>query len=168
MRDSLVFFVFTLDFYQIYDSCTSFLLFQGQCKDGLYPLSFSSKTSTISLCSCYCSLTFLAPLSWSPISTCKDFALSKSTQLAFPINNNYAPSFYLTHSDVWICLVSSVSGYHYYVLFMNEFSRYSWIYPLRCKNEVLLTFKFFSPWLKIHFTLMLCQIPPKRQWHWIC
>ena len=46
-RDNLVFFVFTLDFYQIYDLRTGSLLFHGPSKDGLYPLSLSSHSSTI-------------------------------------------------------------------------------------------------------------------------
>ncbi|XP_016651564.1 PREDICTED: uncharacterized protein LOC107881709 [Prunus mume] len=41
-RDNLIFFVFALNFYCIYDLQTGVFLFQGPCKDGLYPLSLSS------------------------------------------------------------------------------------------------------------------------------
>jgi hypothetical protein len=35
----------------------------------------------------------------------------------------------------------SVSGFKYYVLFTDEFSRYTWIYPMCRKNEVLTHFQ---------------------------
>ncbi|PRQ55232.1 putative RNA-directed DNA polymerase [Rosa chinensis] len=37
--------------------------------------------------------------------------------------------------------ILSVSGFKYYVLFTDEFSRYTWIYPMRRKNEVLTHFQ---------------------------
>ncbi|KAF5199311.1 Retrovirus-related pol polyprotein from transposon tnt 1-94 [Thalictrum thalictroides] len=39
--------------------------------------------------------------------------------------------------------VLSVSGYRYYVLFTDDFTRYTWIFPMRNKNEVLTHFQTF-------------------------
>ncbi|KAI5336302.1 hypothetical protein L3X38_015569 [Prunus dulcis] len=40
--------------------------------------------------------------------------------------------------------IPSVSGFRYYVLFTDEFSRYSWIYPMKTKSEVFTHFKTFT------------------------
>lgn len=33
--------------------------------------------------------------------------------------------------------VNSISGFRYYVLFTDDYSRYSWIYPMKRKSEVV-------------------------------
>lgn len=142
-NDNSVFFVFAPNFYQIYDLHTTTLLFQGPCKDGLYPMSFSSIPSTPSALATVSSSVWhnrlghpsssvLSKLSSSLGSTfpshskfCTGCALGKSTQLPFSINKNYAPSFfYLIHS-VWMSPITYVTDFHYYVLFTDEYSRYS-------------------------------------------
>jgi len=56
-KDNHVFFLFALDFYQIYCLCTGCLLFQGLYKDGLYPLNLSSvSTSPQALASVHSSI----------------------------------------------------------------------------------------------------------------
>ncbi|CAL9027026.1 unnamed protein product [Prunus brigantina] len=44
-HDNHVFFVFAPTFYRIFDLHTGALLFQGPCKDGLYPLTLSSSSA---------------------------------------------------------------------------------------------------------------------------
>jgi len=56
-KDNHVFFLFAPDFYQIYCLRTGYLLFQGPCKDGLYPLNLSSvSTSPQALASVHSSI----------------------------------------------------------------------------------------------------------------
>ena len=43
-------------------------------------------------------------------------------------------------SDVWTSAVSSSDGFHYYVIFVDHFTKYIWFYPLRCKSNVHSTF----------------------------
>ena len=48
----------------------------------------------------------------------------------------------LVHSDVWgLAPVSSSNGYKYYHLFVDEFSRYSWLFLLKHESDVLSTLK---------------------------
>ena len=51
----------------------------------------------------------------------------------------------LLHSDVWgSAPISSSNGYKYYLLFVDDFSRYSWLFLLKHKSDVLSTFKHFK------------------------
>ena len=51
----------------------------------------------------------------------------------------------LVHSDVWgPAPVNSSNGYRYYLLFVDDFSRFSWLFLLKHKSEVLTTFKHFK------------------------
>ena len=49
--------------------------------------------------------------------------------------------FHIIHSDVWMSPTLDVSGFKYYVPFTDEFSRYTRLYPTRCKNEALTRFQ---------------------------
>lgn len=42
----------------------------------------------------------------------------------------------LVHSDMWAAALSHVGGFRYYVSFVDDFSRYTWIYHLKCKSVV--------------------------------
>ena len=53
----------------------------------------------------------------------------------------------LIHSDVCGPMWStSLSGYEYYVIFIDDYSRKTWIYFLKTKSEVFKKFKEFKPW----------------------
>ncbi|KAJ4737614.1 Transposon Ty1-H Gag-Pol polyprotein [Rhynchospora pubera] len=53
-------------------------------------------------------------------------------------------AFDLIHSDVWgPCPTSSMNGYRYFVTFIDCFSRVTWLYLMKNKNEVLACFKDF-------------------------
>lgn len=51
--------------------------------------------------------------------------------------------FMLVHSDVWTCPITSVSGMKYFVTFIDCYSRVTWIYLMKHKNEVLKCFQDF-------------------------
>ena len=51
--------------------------------------------------------------------------------------------FMLIHSDVWTCPVISISGMKYFVTFIDCYSRMTWIYLMKQKNEVLKCFRDF-------------------------
>jgi transposase InsO family protein len=57
----------------------------------------------------------------------------------------------LIHSNVWISPVVSVSGMKYFVTFIDCYSRMSWLYLMRHKNEVLKCFQNFYTYIKNHF-----------------
>jgi transposase InsO family protein len=51
--------------------------------------------------------------------------------------------FELVHSDVWGPTIESFDGYKYFVTFVDDFSRETWIYLLKFKSEVVDVFKDF-------------------------
>lgn len=159
-QDNFVCFLFYPTGYKIFDLHSGHLLFQGPCKDGLYPISvsrprppaFSALSSSVWHNRLgHPSSSVLSHLSSSLGSTfqnkhffCKGCALGKSTQLPFVKNKNHANfPFYLVHSDVWMSPIPYVSGFRYYVLFTDDYSRFTWIYPMRNKSEVFSHFKIF-------------------------
>jgi hypothetical protein len=77
---------------------------------------------------------------------CRGCVLGKNTKKSFPNNNKRSKGILdLIHSD--ICgpmLAPSLSGYLYYVLFIDDFSCKSWIYFLKAKNETCSKFQEFK------------------------
>lgn len=56
--------------------------------------------------------------------------------------------FMLVHSDVWTSPIVSVSGVKYFVSFIDCYSRMTWLYLMKHKNEVLDCFKDFCALVK--------------------
>lgn len=51
----------------------------------------------------------------------------------------------LIHSDLWgPAPISSRQGFKYYINFLDDYSRFSWVFPLKTKNEALGIFKQFK------------------------
>lgn len=50
----------------------------------------------------------------------------------------------LVFSNVWGATPESVGRYKYYVSFINDFSKFTWIYLLRFKSEFFEKFKEFQ------------------------
>ena len=61
--------------------------------------------------------------------------------------------FELIHSDVWgIAPVVSHAHYKYFVTFIDDFSRFTWVYFLRAKGEVFSVFQRFLALLETQFS----------------
>jgi hypothetical protein len=77
---------------------------------------------------------------------CKGCALGKNVKGSFPSSDNRSKEILdLIHSDV--CgpmIVASLNGYLYYVLFIDDHSRKTWIYFLKNKDGVLAKFQEFK------------------------
>ena len=51
----------------------------------------------------------------------------------------------LIHSDLWgPSPITSYLGNRYYVLFIDDFTRYTWLYPLKLKSDVVSVFADFQ------------------------
>ena len=51
----------------------------------------------------------------------------------------------LIHTDLWgPTSVLSMEGYRYYISFVDDYTRYCWIFPIVLKSDVLGTFKNFK------------------------
>lgn len=77
---------------------------------------------------------FINRMQFSFFSSC---CLEKIHNLPFPssINESSTP-LQLTHTDLrGTSFVPSISGYKYYILFIDDYSKYTWIYVLRNKLE---------------------------------
>ena len=57
----------------------------------------------------------------------------------------------LVHSDVWQSPVVSFSGCCYYVIFIDDYSRFSWLFPLKSKSDVYTFFIKFKCMVKTYF-----------------
>ena len=77
---------------------------------------------------------------------CKGCALCKNTKKSFSRSKNrYKGILDLIRSDICGPMSSpSLSGCLYYVLFIDDHSRKSWIYFLKAKNETFDRFKEFK------------------------
>jgi transposase InsO family protein len=77
---------------------------------------------------------------------CNGCAQGKSIKNPFPNRDNKAEGVLeLIHSNVCGQVpLSSISGYVYYVSFIDDYSRKTWVYFLKSKDEVLSKFKEFK------------------------
>ena len=61
-------------------------------------------------------------------------------QPVLPFNNSESISnsiFELIHSDIWgLSHVASIGGSRYFVIFIDDYSRYSWIFPMKSRFEI--------------------------------
>jgi hypothetical protein len=77
---------------------------------------------------------------------CKGYALGKNVKAAFPSNEIRSKGILdLIHSDLGGPMsVASVKGASYYVTFIDDFSRKTWIYFMKTKDEVFSHFRAFK------------------------
>ncbi|KAK9159402.1 hypothetical protein Syun_005743 [Stephania yunnanensis] len=84
---------------------------------------------------------------------CVHCQLAKQPASSFSLNEsiNNTP-FGLVHSDVWgPAPTSTVNGYRYFVLFIDDYSRFTWIYFLKHRSEISQTYIEFANMIKTQF-----------------
>ena len=84
---------------------------------------------------------------------CNACQLGKAHALPFPRSSSRAiEPLNLVHTDLWgPAPVLSSDGYCYYICFVDDYSRFSWIYPLRAKSEALTAFVHFKAMVENQF-----------------
>ena len=61
--------------------------------------------------------------------------------------------FELIHSDVWEpSPVASIGGSRYFVVFINDYSYYSWIFPMKSRSEILPIDNNFAKMVETQFS----------------
>ena len=77
---------------------------------------------------------------------CEACQLGKIHKLHFPVTEIKTKSaLELIHTDLWgPSPVISREGFRYYISFVDDFTRYTWIYPLKLKSEALEVFKLYK------------------------
>jgi hypothetical protein len=85
-------------------------------------------------------------------SVCDACQRAKSHQLPYPKSNSVSSHpLELIFSNVWSYALKSASGKQYYASFIDDFSKFSWIYPLKFKSEVFQKFAEFQNLVKCLF-----------------
>jgi GAG-pre-integrase domain len=77
---------------------------------------------------------------------CKDCIQAKAHVLPFSLSSSSTNKpLELVHSDLWgPSPIVSYNGYKYYVSFIDDYSRFTWIYFLKNKSDALLAFTQFK------------------------
>lgn len=80
------------------------------------------------------------------VDVCHACNISKSSRL--PFSNNCTKSnspLEIVHSDIWgPSPTTSRSGFRYYISFIDDYSRFTWLYPLTHRSQALESFKHFK------------------------
>ena len=84
---------------------------------------------------------------------CSSCPLGKHSKLPFSDSMSHTASpFDIIHSGLWTSLVMSFSGHCYYVLFLDDYSKFLWTYPIAKKSLVKHLFKSFHSLIHTQFT----------------
>jgi hypothetical protein len=77
-------------------------------------------------------------------SFCDSCQLGKQSRFPFFISHARAVSpFDLIHCDLWTSPIISLSGYKYYLIILDDFFHYSWVFPLQNKSDTCSTLQNF-------------------------
>lgn len=69
----------------------------------------------------------------------------EKSHIAIQSNSRSKSPLELIHTNVWEPLpMQSTSSFKYYIQFLDDFSRYSWIYPLKSKSGAFSAFLQFK------------------------
>ncbi|KAM2607610.1 hypothetical protein TB2_036145 [Malus domestica] len=79
-------------------------------------------------------------------SLCSSCALGKCSKLSFhTVSCHTRKPLELVHTDVWgPSPTISVHGFRYYIIFVDDFTKYSWLFPLKYKSEAFAIFTQFK------------------------
>lgn len=83
--------------------------------------------------------------------------MGKSCRLPFlERENKIYETFGKVHFNIWrLAPISSHMGYRFYVIFVDEWTRFSWIYPLRDKPMFYERFQHFHKYVKTQFHMRI-------------
>jgi histone deacetylase 1/2 len=84
--------------------------------------------------------------------TCDACRRGKHVRLPFTQSNNVSQfPFQLLHCDVWTAPIMSNSGFKFYLVILDDYSHYTWTFPLRHKSDVLPTLISFHAFVRTQF-----------------
>ena len=88
---------------------------------------------------------------------CSACPIAKSHKLPFSLSNSRASHpLALIHTDLWgPAPIPSTTGARYFLLFIDDFSRFSWIYSLHTKDQALPTFIKFKIMVENQFSFCI-------------
>lgn len=76
---------------------------------------------------------------------CENYVMMKSRCIIFSLNNNKVDAYFsLVHLDVWdLTLFSTHNGIKWFITFVNDCTRMTWVYLLTHKSDVCEVFRLF-------------------------
>ena len=86
-------------------------------------------------------------------SICTSCQMAKACRLPFILSNEFCSEpFGVIHCDLWgPAPVTSFQRYQYYVIFVDEFTRYTWYFPLKHKSDFLQCLISFHKFIETQF-----------------
>jgi GAG-pre-integrase domain len=166
LKDNSVNIEFLSDYCLIKDVKSNKTLLYGRLHNGLYQLNSLSSHQTHALHTSitspdiwhfrlgHCSTSIIDGLRKDQLisvnslkfSVCLDCNKAKAHKLPFVNSTSCANRpLEVIHSDLWgPAPIVSQKGNRYYVLFIDEVSRFTWLYPCSCKSDVPKIFAFFK------------------------
>jgi transposase InsO family protein len=166
--DNKVFFEFHPWHFSIKDPISRKMLLDGRCEGGLYSLKPSDvadlKQALLSRLSpsraqwharlghpspqvvqSILRLNNIACPPQSDVQVCNACQLAKSHQLPYVSSSHRVLSpLELIHSDVWGPAPQSVGGFKYYISFIDDFSKFTWVYLMHDRSEASRLFRQFQ------------------------
>ncbi|CAH9142653.1 unnamed protein product [Cuscuta epithymum] len=83
-----------------------------------------------------------------------EFAKHHRTSLSPRLNKRANAPFDLVHTDVWgACPVVSKSGFKYFVTFVDDYSRMTWLFFMKYRSELFTHFSAFCAEIKTQFNV---------------
>ncbi|KAK9049437.1 hypothetical protein SSX86_031595 [Deinandra increscens subsp. villosa] len=171
--------LFSYPMFHIQDRMTKEIVAQGRCEDGLYVLQNPNKALVASVScpkasfeewharlghvslDCIKLLEKLGVISLSSIlpkpGICAPCQMAKAHKL--PFNKDEKRALHpldLVHCDLWgPSPVTGVHGFRYYAAFVDDASRFCWIYPLKTKSDFFLALQIFLNFVQTQFSTKL-------------
>nr|CAN62317.1 hypothetical protein VITISV_026526 [Vitis vinifera] len=90
--------------------------------------------------------------------TCESCQLGKHTRVSFPkrLNNRAKSPFELVHTDVWgPCQTTSTLGFQYFVTFIDDYSRCTWLFLMKNRAELFSIFQKFFVEIQTQFNVSI-------------
>ena len=88
---------------------------------------------------------------------CTSCYFGKQTKLPFNNSDSFSSArFDIIHYDIWgPTSVSTEGGSRYFVIFVDDFSRYTWIYLLRHWSELMFIYQTFLKMIETQFNCIV-------------
>ncbi|RVW40927.1 Retrovirus-related Pol polyprotein from transposon TNT 1-94 [Vitis vinifera] len=89
---------------------------------------------------------------------CESCQLGKHTRVSFPkrLNNRAKSPFELVHIDVWgPCRTASTLGFQYFVTFIDDYSRCTWLFLMKNRAELFSIFQKFYTEIQTQFNISI-------------
>ena len=92
---------------------------------------------------------------------CESYQLGKHTCVLFPqhLNNRAKSPFELVHTDVWgPCQTASTLGFQYFTTFIDDYSRFTWLFLMKNRAELYSIFHKFYAKILTQFNIYICVL----------